>query len=144
MTIPKYILCNISAELMWVIGGLSGVFLLAIIAAIKSHSDLSTRVTKLEAVMALFGQKAAKILHSPHDPYGIDYLLDKYLDRHYELTIMEWEALWHQCELIEEDKSKPKDERTLAAWLSAVAQHKLFKPPKARKKFDIDFINETC
>lgn len=111
-------------------------FITSVIAGIKSHSELNTRVTKLEAVMALFGQKAAKILHSPHDPYGIDSLLDKYLDRNYELTMHEWAVLGQQCEAIQDDVTKPKDERTLAAWLSAVSQHKLFKPPQARKKLD--------
>jgi hypothetical protein len=84
--------------------------------------------------MVLFGQKAAKILHSPHDAYGIDYLLDKYIDEHYELTQDEWRNLLTKCEIIENDKSKTKGERTLAAWLFAIANHKLLVPREIAKR----------
>lgn len=130
--------------LQWVLGGCGALFLAAVSCGVSAYnklsdrfSELSTRVTRLEAVMALFGQKAAKLLHSPDDHLGIDNLLDKYLDRNYELTYAEWEALLIACEIIENDTSKSKGERTLAAWLAAVCSHKLHKPPQPRTKHDL-------
>lgn len=127
--------------LLWILGGFAAVFSAVTFAGVKSHTDLRERVIRLEAVMALFGQKAAKILHSPHDPYGIDHLLDKYLDQNYELTSDEWTILWHQCEMIENDKERSKGERTLAAFLSAISRHCLTKIPK-NNKGDTDFLKK--
>jgi len=126
--------------LLWILGIMSSVFFIVIAAGIRgytglleTYSELASRVTRLEAVMSLFGEKAAKILHSPHDPYGIDSLLDKYLDRYYELSWDEWQQLLKACEGIENDCTKSKDERTLAAWIAAVASHKLHIPPTAKR-----------
>jgi hypothetical protein len=118
---------------LWLLGGFASVFLVFAVSAINAHGKMSERVTRLEAVMALFGQKAAKLLHSPDDHLNIDALLDKYLDRNYELTFEDWGALLSQCEKIEEDKSLQKDTRTLAAWLSAIANHKLMNPPTIKR-----------
>jgi len=100
------------------------------------HSDLFERVINLEAIFKLLGDKAAKILHSDDDPYGIDSLLDKYLDRHYELTYQEWETLLKKCTEIEDNKELSKGERVLASWLAAVAHHKLKLPPPPSKKLE--------
>ncbi len=118
---------------LWILGGFAAVFISALMAGLRSHANLSERVTRLEAVMSLFGQKAAKILHSPHDPDGIDDLLDKYIDRCYELSFLEWQRLQSTCDRIENDRTRSKDERTLAAFLSTVCKHKLMIPPTLRK-----------
>lgn len=107
------------------------------------HDDIFERVVSLEAVFNLLGEKAAKLLHSDEDEHGIDDLLDKYLDREYELSYSEWESLLAKCTLIEEDKSLAKGERLLAAWVSAVASHKLRRPPPEKKSFDTDFIRKV-
>lgn len=126
--------------LLWILGIFSGVLVIALGAGVRGYTGLlesqgflASRVTRLEAVMALFGEKAAKILHSPNDHHGIDRLLDKYLDRNYELNSVEWRELLDACEAIENDCSKSKDERTLAAWISAVASHKLLLPPTTKR-----------
>ena len=98
------------------------------------HSDINERVVKIEAVFDLLGKKAAKILHSDDDPHGIDALLDKYLDRYYELTPVEWGALLAKCGDIENDKALSKGERILASWLAAVAHHKLKLPPPVKHR----------
>ncbi len=119
--------------IFWVLGVASTLVAAGFGFAIRAHSEISTRVTRLEAVMSMFGQKAAKILHQDDDHAKMDALLDKYLDRSYELSHEEWVELLAKCELIENDKSKTKGERTLAAFLGAVCGHKLMKPPTVRK-----------
>ncbi len=122
--------------LLWLLGGFATAFVAALVAGLKSYANLSERVTRLEAVMSLFGQKAAKILHNDDDAHGMDSLLDKYLDRHYELCYDEWQELLAKCALIENDKSKAKGERTLAAFLGAICSHKLMYPPQAKRDMD--------
>ncbi len=107
------------------------------------HDDLFERVVSLEAVFNILGEKAAKLLHSDDDPYQIDSLLDKYLDRHYELSFAEWEALLAKCSVIEENKVLSKDERLLAGWISAVCHHKLRRPPPEKRKYETDHITQS-
>lgn len=98
---------------------------------------VDTRMTKLETIFSLMGDKAATILHSPHTP-ALDRLLEKYLDRNYELTPDEWKELVKICDEIEADTNKPKDQRALAAIVSAVCNHKLMQlPPQFKKHYDV-------
>lgn len=100
---------------------------------IGAYVSVIQRLTRVEAVISLFGEKAAKMLHSPDNHHGIDDLLDKYLDRNYELSFDEWTELKTKCEAIEANKSLSHGERILAAFLSALAHHKLLLPPPIRK-----------
>lgn len=90
---------------------------------------LVQRVTKLEAVLENIGIKSARILHSPNDHLAIDFLLDKYLDRHYELSMAEWTELMRRCEAIENNREHPHGVRVAAAMLNAVCHHKLMLDP---------------
>lgn len=97
-------------------------------AMVTAYIGVVQRLTRLETTIALMGVKAARILHSPHTP-DLDRLLEKYVDRDYELTYEEWTELLARCEAIENDLSNPKDQRALAAIVIAVCSHKLSKIP---------------
>lgn len=100
------------------------------------HEDMESRVTRMETLMKMLGDKAAKILHSPSDHHQMDELLDKYLDRHYELSPEEWTELLIKTSAVENDKSLTKGERTLAAWLNAICHHKLMMDPPEKKHLE--------
>lgn len=100
------------------------------------HEDLEGRVIKMEALFELLGEKAAKLLHSPDDHHGIDELLDKYMDRNYELSFDEWQKLLSICGTIENNKELSKGERVLAAFLGMVSSHKLRLPPPEKRKIE--------
>lgn len=85
------------------------------------------RMIRLETTFELWGHKAAGVLHSPHTPV-LDALLEKYVSRTYELSNDEWRELNRMCEQIEKDISAPKEERALAAIVSATCHHKLLLP----------------
>lgn len=97
-------------------------------AMVTAYIGVVQRLTRLETTIALIGVKAARVLHSPHTPQ-LDRLLEKYIDRNYELTSEEWQELLGRCQAIEDDLSNPKDQRALAAIVSAVCSHKLSKIP---------------
>lgn len=111
---------------------IAGVIISAYINLIRGHGALSERVKVLEVTLDSFGRTAAKRLHSPHDPYGIDNILDKYLDRNYELSYAEWEELLDRCREIENRADIDKEQKFLAGMLEAVCMHKLFMPPPKR------------
>jgi hypothetical protein len=95
--------------------------------AVQRHNDLDNRVVKLETLINLFGKKAATHLHSPHTP-ELDVLLDAYIDRHYELSREQWQRLRELCDEVTNDKANKGDKVVFAAFLAAVADHKLELP----------------
>jgi hypothetical protein len=112
-------------NILWIIG--QGVVLS--IGGVAAYVALIQRVTRLETRWDNFvynlGEKSARGLHSPNDHLGLDALLDKYLSHHYELTREEWSELNARCEQIVDDLKASDKERSLAAILAAVCQHKL-------------------
>jgi hypothetical protein len=91
---------------------------------------LSNRLTRLETMWAMISKQAAEILHSPHfHESGFDELLEKlvktYEDKHYELSLHEWEKLQDLAQQIKEDVNEPKGTRLLAAMVYAQCCHKL-------------------
>lgn len=94
-----------------------------------STLELSTRLTKIETVLDVMGRNAAKVLHRDDDLFGVDSLLEKYLDRHYELTFAEWEELKKKCQAVAENSANQPGYRLAAAMLVAVCAHKLHLPP---------------
>jgi hypothetical protein len=92
--------------------------------ASNRHYTLDARVVKLETLLTMFGKKAANILHSPHTP-ELDTLLEKYVKRHYELTYEEWKRLKQLCEEVIKEPHIKGDKVVFAAFLAAVADHKL-------------------
>lgn len=106
----------------------------AYISLIRGQGALSERVAKLEILFETFGRKAARTIHSPHDPYGIDPLLDKYLDRNYELSMEEWKQLYTRTTEIAANPETPKELIFPAEMLAAICMHKLFIPPPKRLK----------
>lgn len=118
--------------ILWVLGQsfvYAGVLVLAYI-------KVTNRLTRLETIMDMLGDKAAKILHSPHTP-DLDRLLEKYIDKYYNLTLEEWKELLARCDEIENNLANPKDQRALAAIVAAMCHHKLMHlPPKMRRHED--------
>lgn len=109
---------------------LVGQFIVMASALIWAYASLSSRLVRIETIIEIMGIKAANVLHSPHTP-ELDGLLEKYVDRHYELSNEQWTRLLELCDEIEQDTTNPKDQRALAAIVSAVCCHKLKKlPPK--------------
>lgn len=109
----------------------------AYIGIIKSHSKLSERIRVLEILFETFGRKAARAIHSPTDHYGIDRLLDKYIDRHYELSMEEWQELHDRVDIIVKDIKTPIELIFAAEMLLVVCMHKLLLPPPKRKQKQI-------
>lgn len=127
------------AILTWIMGtaltvgmAVFGAGFVAYFNSIKSHASLSERIRVLEVLFESFGRKFAKALHSPHDPYGIDPLLDKYLDRHYELSPDEWNLLLKRCHEIEVLPGISKDHQFFAGMLAAICMQTLQIPPPVR------------
>ena len=94
------------------------------------HTDLHDRVVALEAVLDLIGKKAARMLHSPHDPWGIDEFLEHYIDNDYDLPDEEWKQLFDK--LTEVQKKGDMDAKvlamlveSLAGFTKALAEHKM-------------------
>lgn len=55
------------------------------------------RISKIEGFIDGLGVDYAKRLHRDDDKYGVDLLLEKYIDRHYELSVPEWIQLYDAC-----------------------------------------------
>lgn len=119
--------------LIWLITGAYGFCFAISVSGVAFGMAIVQRISRLEAVMALFGEKAAKILHSPHTP-ELDALLEKFCDRHYTMNHDEWENLLAMTLEMEIDTSLTKQERALAAWVNAAASEKLCLPPPKIKK----------
>jgi hypothetical protein len=103
----------------------------AVLMLLGKISDLRERVVAIEVRNEITDRRTAKLSHSPHDPYGWDPLIDKYLDRHYEMSMDEWRTWLARCEAVINDKTKPMDDRKMAVQLAAICWHKLMiDPPK--------------
>lgn len=113
---------TIAIWLFGAIGGwllvLSGAVLKLLIAQVKTTVAVNLFVDSL-------GEKIAKALHNDDDHLDLDDLLDKYLNRHYELTYQEWVKLKNKCNHILSNKEVSKLERSLAGMLAGVCEHKL-------------------
>lgn len=114
--------------ILWLLGIVQTVMLLAISAGVAWLLVIVQRLTKVETILAMFAERAAAILHSPHTP-ELDELLEKYCDREYELSEPEWRKLLFMTGEIDKDMTLPKEERVLAAIIHAAASHKLMLPP---------------
>lgn len=106
--------------LQWAVGGVY----VCIAAGVAFAFNNVQRITRIEALIETIGINAAKVLHSPHTP-ELDELLEKYIDRNYELSVEEWAALYKMCDAILHDLTLSKQERGLAGFVTALAEHKL-------------------
>lgn len=107
--------------LLWIIGQV----LVTAGALIAIYVKLISRIVAIETLLKTMGEKAARALHSPDNHHGVDPLLDKYLDRCYELSYEEWRQLHSKMEeILHNEKSSP-GEKSLASWLSAICEHKM-------------------
>ncbi len=114
---------------MW-LGGQSVAILGTVV---KLYVSMAQRVTRVETMLELLGRTAAKDLHSPHTP-ELDALLDKYIDRHYELSYDEWQKLLELCNKSMEEETNVR-KATCAEFLAAICHHKLrHTPPKRRNQ----------
>lgn len=125
--------------IFWILGGACG----CIGAIFCLIFQMAQRMTKLETSSDLFrmtlellGRKTMKALHSPDNHLGLDWLVDEYVRRNYELSPEQWETVHDICEKRLEDPNLNKDDKPtvlLGYWL---ATHKLaaFKGVKILKK----------
>jgi|HubBroStandDraft_3_1064219.scaffolds.fasta_scaffold487713_1 hypothetical protein len=117
---------------------LTGVFIsiaagtATVIMLLNKIGEVRERLTAIEVRNELADRWTAKIGHSSHDPYGWDSLIDRYLDRNYEMTLDEWREWLRRCEVVIHDETKPKEDRIIAIQLAAVCWHKLMMPPPQR------------
>lgn len=107
---------NISQE---VLAALIGVLALALGWMFTWVKSISDNVIRIQTTIDIMGINAARTLHSPHTP-KLDVLLDKYIDRNYELTAQEWNELLEDCNAIVENKQESHGYRLSAAWLAAI------------------------
>lgn len=91
------------------------VFILGI--GIGAYVSVVQRVTKLEAIVSLLGEKAAKILHSPHTP-ELDALIEKHITE--KLDSSEIDRFLVMLTEVENDPEEPKAAR-LAAVLARIS-----------------------
>lgn len=111
--------------ILWLFG-IAGAWL-----ALLSATVLKLLITQVKITVAVnlfvdsLGEKLAKALHADDDHLKIDSLLDKYLDRHYELSFQEWAELKNRCNDILNNEKVSVLERSLAGMLASVCEHKL-------------------
>lgn len=97
-------------------------------AGFAGYASLAQRMTKLETVIAMMGDAAARALHSPHTP-GLDALIDRMVDPAYCMTEHEWIELRAMCAEIEENRENPKEERALAGTVVVMCDKALNRIP---------------
>lgn len=126
--------------ILWLLGVLVLCFGGGLAGFLRLNDRIATvieRVVKMEVIISLLGETAAKVLHSPHTP-ELDALLEKYCDRYYELSNPEWTRLLEICTMIESNPKISKQERALAGFILAVSSHKLFLLPPVIQKHEDD------
>lgn len=101
-----------------------GQAIVLISAGIISHISNSNRISKLEGFIEGLGVEFAQRLHHTDDRYGVDALLDKYIDRHYELSPLEWVDLYDACIRILALPSLTPLEETGYLFIKRVCLHK--------------------
>lgn len=97
---------------------LSGAVVKLLIEQVKTKIAVNIFIDSL-------GDKLAKALHNDDDHLGLDTLLDKYLDRNYELSFSEWVMLKDHCNKVLNNKDCSQIEKSLAGMLAAVCEHKI-------------------
>jgi hypothetical protein len=110
---------------MWLFGILGAwmVALSGFVLSIKLE-QVKTKVA-VDLFIDTLGEKIAKALHADDDHLGLDSLLDKYLDRKYDLTYDELFELKNRCNHILESKAVSHLERSLAGMMAAVCEQAL-------------------
>ena len=103
-------------------------------STVAAYVILVQRITRVETIISMWNTKSAEILHSPHTP-ELDALLEKfvksYKEKHYDLTMEEWQGLQKMTCALENDQTLAKGERMLAAMVNATCEHKLMQFKKA-------------
>lgn len=95
----------------------------------ENDKAASNRMVKIETTIELMGLNTAKFLHRHDDAFKMDEILDKYIDRHYEMSPAEWALLLAKCEHVREDENVEIFYPYMAGQLAAVCHHKLMHPP---------------
>ena len=110
---------------LWLFGILAGCIGTVAIAVFM----IAQRLVKLETIFNFWietiGKKAANILHSPVDHFGLDKYLDKFLHDHPVLIYEDWEEIKRMCEKVENDKSVESVKRFVAGFVAAGAMQKM-------------------
>ena len=107
-----------------IVGGITFAFHMS-----NKISKLDSRLSRVEAIMCLLNRAAAKALHSPHDPDGLDYYVEKYEKMGYDLPHEDWVKVHEICERILNDKDAAAGYRLAAGifatqFVLALSKHK--------------------
>lgn len=111
--------------IQWILAGF-GIWNVALSGALISVMLDNAR---MKSVMVSISKKAADMLHSPDDHFGIDKLLEKYIAHDHDLTLAEWQELFNKCDRIMDDKSISPGHRCLAMFVKELSTHKLRNKP---------------
>ena len=115
---------------MWLFGGIAAWLISLSGCVIK----IMLSQARIETTFEIIGQKAARALHRDDNLHRLDELLDKYLDRNYELSFEEWQSLLNLCEIYEASPQASDAHKMFAFGLSAVCHHKLRHSPDMIKR----------
>lgn len=106
------------------------------------HNNLAHKVTRIETALMMINENALKILHNDDDRYRMDDLINKYLDRHYDLSHTEWEELEHLLEKVMNNKENPDGARLAASMAYHLCRHKRFLEPDKTKGYSMKGIKQ--
>lgn len=125
------VVCQASgiSETVWLfLVGQAIAFLSAGVAAhfwqLNLSRENSERISKIEGFIDGLGQDYARRLHRDDDKFGVDKLLERYIERHHELTAPEWVELHEACERILKRKDVTDFEITGYTFLKNLCEHK--------------------
>lgn len=119
--------------MLWILGVIQTVMLLAIAGALGIIFSVLQRLTKVETIIELLGVNAAKALHCPTTPQ-LDKILEKYYERNFEISMEEWQTLLDFYQKVLDDMGQPRSYRLAAGQLVAVCHHKLKHDPPINRK----------
>ena len=111
--------------LIWLFG-IIAVLLSCIFGILYTQAQ---RLVKMETIFNFWvetiGKKAAQILHSPGDHFGLDKYLDSYIENHPDMNLQDWYELKILCERVERDETIESGKRLIAGFVAAGAIQKI-------------------
>lgn len=115
----------------------------------KASRDISERVAKLETAddnfqlaWKLLEAAVMKAMHSPTDHLGLDNLVDKYFNQHFDLAQGDWEWMHDRCEELLKEEQRKGDDRAGAKLGLFLSGHKLSQYGIVRNN-GVNVIQET-
>lgn len=111
--------------ILWIFGAINSLLLLLAGVGFKAHNEAIQRIVRLEVTLDILGRNAIKLLHSPDDHLSVDRYVDLFIKNEFQLSEEHWQQLFGILNQTINDRSKPKEERTLALLGAAHCVRKL-------------------